>query len=334
MTIKRLIWNLFFPLMLLPQLAHAACSGEDLRLRLSTQERSQIAAQMQKTPFSEGNHWIARKGEREIHLIGTMHISTPQLVPLVSRLQPVITASDVLFLESTPAEIAAMRDTLVEQPELTFITDGPTLIDRLPPPDWAILAKKARQAGIPPWVAAKMRPWFLATALSLPPCLRQDPDVENGLDKRLAAVAARSDVPQTSLENPLDVIRLLDKDPLDVQLRQMQPHIALIGGGEDGENGIATMMAAYFEERVPEYLEITRREFLKGASVPPSEAKQMWNTFMFDLLAHRNSAWMPVIEASEANRIVIAVGALHLSGEFGLLQLLSDRGYALQRAAF
>ncbi|MQQ08000.1 TraB/GumN family protein [Epibacterium sp. SM1979] len=330
---KRLLAALL-PLVLAPAMGWAACSGQDLRKDLSAEAQQEIAQRMDHVPFAEGNHWIAKRGDRQIHLIGTVHISSDKLQRITQNLGPVIDSADVLLLESTPQEIADMQTALVKDPSLTFITEGPTLIDRLPAGDWAILSQKASEAGIPSWMAAKMRPWFLATALSLPPCLRADPEVEYGLDKRLAAMAQASEVPTQSLENPLDVIRMLDRDPIDEQLRQMRPYIALIGGSESGEDGIATMLAAYFEERVAEYLEITRLEFLSGASMPTKEAETIWNDFMGRLLKERNTAWMPVIEAQTADHMVIAVGALHLPGKHGLLQLLSDTGYKIERAAF
>ncbi|MBT8153787.1 TraB/GumN family protein [Epibacterium ulvae] len=321
-------------LLLVPGLALATCNGQDLRRDLSPQDRAAVAASMADVPFAEGNHWVAKQGARTIHLIGTVHISSDRLTPITEQLQPIIAGADVLFLESTPDEIAKMQDHLARDPELTFITEGPTLIDRLPAGDWEILSQKAKEAGIPSWVAAKMRPWFLATALSLPACLRADPNVEYGLDKRLAAVANDVNIPTASLEDPLDVIRMLDRDPLEEQLRQMRPYIALIGGGEDGEDGIATMLAAYFDERVAEYLEISRTEFLNGSTTSTGEADKIWTDLMARLLKERNTTWMPVIESFEGNTIAVAVGALHLPGEFGLLNLLSDAGYSIERAAF
>lgn len=322
------------PFLFAPGMALAACNGHDLRTDLSPEEQRQIATRVAQIPFAEGNHWIARNETRTIHLIGTVHIASAQLEPLVQTLTPVIRTSDVLLLESTPGEISAMQVHLSKNPQLTFITSGPTLIDRLPAGDWNILAEKAHEAGIPTWMAAKMRPWFLATALSLPPCLRSDPDTEDGLDKRLARVAKAADIPMGSLEDPLDVIRMLDSDPLDEQLRQMRPYIALIGGGEDGENGIATMLAAYFDERVAEYLEITRSEFMTGSAVPKAQAEAIWSRFMDRLLKKRNTAWLPVIQSHPAQNMVIAVGALHLPGEYGLLNLLSNQGYSVTRAEF
>ncbi len=329
--LKNTITKFLLPLLLAPSLGYAACNGQDLRQSMAAELRQSVTSEVAAIPFAEGNFYRAQRGERILNLIGTVHINDARLDPLMGVLAPMTQDADVVFLESTPDDIQQMQLDLQKLPELTFITEGPTLIDRLPADDWAVLAHKAEAAGIPPWMAAKMRPWFLATALSLPPCLRDGQNVELGLDKRIARVAQQANVPLASLEDALEVIRMMNEDPLDVQLRQMRPQIALIGGGGEGADNITTMLAAYFDERVAEFLALTHAEFLTSGTLPKEDAEKIWDGFMDRLLRQRNEAWMPVIEAQEGNNIVIAVGALHLSGEHGLLKLLQDSGYTIER---
>ena len=59
-----------------------------------------------------------------------------------------------------------------------------------------------------------------------------------------------------------------------------------------------------------------------------------WAVFDEVLLKRRNHAWMPRILSREEEQLVVAVGALHLSGEEGVLNLLAQAGYALTRAPF
>ncbi|MDD8022590.1 MAG: TraB/GumN family protein, partial [Paracoccaceae bacterium] len=50
------------------------------------------------------------------------------------------------------------------------------------------------------------------------------------------------------------------------------------------------------------------------------------------LIATRNRAWLPVIEDALADGpAVLAAGALHLSGEAGLLALLRADGFTITR---
>ena len=51
------------------------------------------------------------------------------------------------------------------------------------------------------------------------------------------------------------------------------------------------------------------------------------------LLVKRNHAWMPQLQAltSTGQTTMVLVGALHLAGEDGLLQLLQQQGYAISQ---
>lgn len=315
----------------LPSLLQAACTGTDLRQSLSETDRSWIETRVAAIPFAEGNHWIARRGDRQIHVIGTMHVNDPRMDPVQARLASAVEHSEVLLLEVSPEEKAEFQVELAARNDLTLITDGPSLIDRMPQQDWAQIAQLAQSRGVPSWMAAKMRPWFLAVSLSAPPCLRNDPRLAEGLDARLGHLAQAAGVPIRSLEDPMSVIELMNAAPLADQVQQLRTGLAFLGGDADG---FYTMAESYFEERTAWFLTMSQQTYLRSATLPAEELERLWQESMLGLLDQRNRNWIPVIEATEADRIVLAVGALHLPGENGLLNLLQQAGYRLQRAPF
>lgn len=322
---------LTFIFLLLPASLWAACTGTDLRTTLAAQKRAHIEARIKATPFPEGNHWIARRGARIVHVIGTLHINDPRMEEITAALAPVIRQADLLLMEVSPADKAAFENELGRTPSLMLITEGPTLIDRLPPEEWEALAAKVRKHGVAPWMAAKMRPWFLALSMALPPCVLRQKDFKSGLDLRLAAAAEDAGVPIRSLEDPMTIIRTMDADPLEEQVRQLRAFTALLGGSEDD---FITMAEAYFDEQALHSLYLSEQEFLQNESLPQAEREQLWAETLAELLDQRNLAWIPVIEAAEGSTIVVAAGALHLPGENGVLNLLQQQGYQLQQAPF
>ena len=54
------------------------------------------------------------------------------------------------------------------------------------------------------------------------------------------------------------------------------------------------------------------------------------------LLIQRNRNWMPVIAEAAATHddLVVAVGAAHLIGDFGILWFLEQDGWALERVPY
>ncbi|MDC0658151.1 TraB/GumN family protein [Leisingera sp. SS27] len=325
----RLFLTVFF--LLLPASLWAACTGTDLRTTMTPQERAGLEARISAMPYAAGNHWIARRGSRTLHVIGTLHVNDPRMAQITARLAPLVQQADLLLMEASPADKADFEAELGRTPSLMLITEGPSLIDRLPPQEWEELAAIIRNHGMPAWMAAKMRPWFLALSLAFPPCLRQDKDIKRGLDLRLGEAAGAAGVPVQSLEDPMTIIRMMDSDPLEEQIRQLRAFTAMLGSGTDG---FITTVESYFDEQALYALFLSERDFLNSGALTRSEREALWQDTMTELIDYRNRNWIPVIEAAEGDLIVVAAGALHLPGETGVLNLLQQQGYTLERAPF
>ena len=310
----------------------AACTGKDLREDLSATERDWMAARLADIPYPVGNHWIARKGGRTLHLIGTFHFNDPRMEQVVARLEPTIIPADAVLFEVTQADMKAFQKDLGQDMSLMLITEGPTLIDLMDPDAWSTLSQRAAAAGIPSWMAAKMRPWFLSTMLGIPPCLRAlKKQAKAGLDLRLAQLAQTHAIPQVSLEEVGDVMALFNKDPLEEQVQQIEASLALMGGSDDL---MATLLTGYFEENHAELMVYAEHVFRRDTSFAPEEKDRIWADFVATFLDQRNRNWMPAILTHPGDSLVVAVGAGHLAGEVGLLNLLALEGYTLEQADF
>ena len=87
---------------------------------------------------------------------------------------------------------------------------------------------------------------------------------------------------------------------------------------------------AYFTGEIARLWE-TSREAVTLAPLPPQEAMALFDDTEDKLLTRRNLAWMPIIaEATEAHdTIIVAAGAAHMPGEYGLLYLLEQDGWTI-----
>lgn len=315
-------------LSLFPALAQAACSGTDIAARLPPDRLAAAEAAADGLPFARGNHWIARRDGQTIHVIGTLHVSDPRMDAVTKHLGPIAARSGRLYLESTIEAQQAFQASLASDPTKVFLA-GATLIDLMGEEDWQQLVAALKARGMAPWMAAKMKPWFLSTLLAMPPCLAADPSAIYGLDRRLNDAAQAAGVPVASLEHPDILIALMDSAPLDQQISQLKAGLAAFGGGEDG---LATVTEAYFAERAPLAMEVLKQAFLMED--PDPAGIKAWDDVTAILLDRRNRAWMKVILAEDAPLFTIAAGAGHLAGEHGLLNLLSRAGFSLERAPF
>lgn len=318
-------------LMLAPASVSAACKGRDLLAALPADRAEEIRAEAAATPYAEGNHWIARKGTRTVHVIGTLHLNDPRFDAVVETLAPVVSEADVLLLESTEADMTRLQRRIAEDLSIVLIDTGPTLPEIMTEDGWQRLSALVREAGLPAWMVAKMQPWFVSMILAIPPCLSTSAEPENGLDRRLKRVSEEAGVPTASLEDAQLVVELFGKYSMAEQARYLEMSLGIFGSSEDVR---ATLAAAYFDERPVEGILFLEHRARQTMDVQPAEFDAALAAFEAGVLVGRNLAWMPRILDHPGDTIVVAVGAAHLSGEDGVLQLLQNAGYRLDRGPF
>ena len=49
-------------------------------------ERDAALAEARRVPYATGNHWIATRGDQVVHVVGTFHLSDPQMDGIAARL--------------------------------------------------------------------------------------------------------------------------------------------------------------------------------------------------------------------------------------------------------
>ena len=326
----RIFLSLLF-LSCLPMAASAACSGTDLRDHLTEVERARLNADVARIPYATGNHWIARKGDTILHLIGTLHLNDPRMAAATERLIPVLEAADAVYLEINSEDMADFESRLARDPSPLMIASGPSLIERLEPQDWDILADALAQRGMPGWMGAKMQPWFLTMTLAIPPCLTLSPDADQGLDKRLREVADRLGLPQYSLETPDLILSIFDSYSMEEQVEAL---VSLLPTIQAGDDQLATMANAYFEENHAEIFAWAKIYTLSLTGMSEAEYDASWGEIEDRLLRQRNLQWMESLRQITDQIAVVAVGAGHLGGENGLLVMLEQEGFSLERTAF
>lgn len=328
------------PAALLAQAAPAArpaCAGTDLLADLAAPEAEALAAALDGQPYPAGNHWIARKGAAEITVIGTLHMFDARMPAILEGLAPAVEAADLLLVEATEAEMTRMQAEIGRRPDLLFLTEGPSLLERLEPAEWTQLSAELAERGIPGMMAAKMQPWYVAMMLGMPACAMPQPGAPmQGLDKMLMDAAAEAGTPTRALEAYDTVFHIFARFTTDQQLDMIRASLPLAGAAEDI---FATLTAAYFAEEHRRVWQFSRIMTLSAPGTDAAQARADFDLLERALLTERNRAWMPVIAAEAGNgtaprKLVVAAGAAHLSGPDGLLALLAEDGWALERRPF
>jgi len=168
---------------LLPSATLALCNGTDLRKTLSPTGRAWVEERLADMPFTNGNHWVATRGTRVLHIIGTLHFDDARMDDVVDRLEPIIEKSDAVLFEINSADLKATPRNLANNMDLLIIAQGPTLLELLPEKDWKTLSRLTVSHGLPPWMATKMKPWFLSTMLANPVCMGKLKDMQREIGR-------------------------------------------------------------------------------------------------------------------------------------------------------
>jgi uncharacterized protein YbaP (TraB family) len=313
-------------------MAQARCSGIDLRQHLTAPAQKQLSREIAKIPFAYGNHWIASKGGRQIHILGTQHSGDSRMRAVMRRMRPLIRASDLVLLEVTGAQIRQAQ-TKPAASSLSYYTlpRGRTLPQLLTAQDWRLLSQRLAHMGLHPSFTAHLQPWVASHFLAGTYCRGRGLFASAGLDDRVERIAQRAGVPVRPLETTEAGYKALAAQPLRDQLELLKLDL---NSGTNFDSQAITQSEAYFQESLAEAIIVQRWTIYRDLPVPRREVARLLRQFDAQLLDRRNRAWLPVIEKAPGSRIFVAVGAAHLPGRAGLLNLLKQRGYKLQRAAF
>ncbi|GLS86388.1 TraB/GumN family protein [Cypionkella aquatica] len=320
----RQILSTFMALLAFSTPALAECQGQNLIAALPADQQANLRAEAAKQPYAIGNFWLATKGDQQITLVGTYHFDDPRHSATMTALAPAIARAQILLVEAGPKEQDSLKARMADDPSLIVNTDGPTLPEVLSPEDWQHLSDAAKARGMPAFMVAKFRPWYVSVLLAMPPC-SLGTAMPEGLDAQLIQAAKARDLPVQALE-PYDTLFSIFGDMTQAeQIDMITSALAL----EDKSADMAITLAdAYFAQEGRLIWEFSKLQALQQPGFTPERVQREFAVMEKSMMTDRNTAWIPVIEAAAAKGPVLAAfGALHLSGDQGVLNLLQARGY-------
>jgi uncharacterized protein len=311
--------------------SQAACSGTNLIETLQAEEAARLDRAVAAQPFPAGNLWRATRDGAEITLLGTYHFADPRHAAIIDRVRPLIADARHLLVEAGPEEERQLMEAMARNPELMYLTEGGSLLERMAPDDWEALSSAMAARGIPGFMAAKLQPWYVAMMLAIPPCDAEAMQNPNGLDKLVRDVAEKNGLRISALE-PFDTIfRLFDSMSTEDQIAMITATLALEDKGL-AESLSVTLADLYFAQdarRMWEYMRLISQD-LPGYTAESADAE--YARMEEIMMAARNRAWIPLIEsAASEGPVFVAFGALHLAGQDGVLALLERAGFTLER---
>lgn len=311
-----------------------ACTGVDLvaKLRVKSPDKAKVLdAQAAALPYSDGLFWkVEADGVAPSWLFGTMHMSDPRLLNLPLKANVAFETSSTLALEIADiVDPDAMAAKLAMLLKYTGYLDGTSLDDRMKAADVALVKPLvASKSGLPWNVARKMKPWTLMGLLALPACelarkRAGKPFLDLSLGQR-AQMAGKKVVGLETLEGQMKIISGLPEDLMIRSLVQTAQFGSLM------DDLFETMIVQYDRGSIGTIWAIFQSLGPEGLGA--ERVAGDYAEFQRVVVDERN-----VTMADESEKLIrqggafIAVGALHLPGEKGLVKILAQRGYRISK---
>ncbi|MGI9371396.1 MAG: TraB/GumN family protein [Hyphomicrobiales bacterium] len=312
----------------------AKCAGTDLLKTLKDKDAKAynlIFQNAEKEPNGKGVFWrIEKEGTEPSWLLGTMHTTDERLLEFVTKhfSFALDKAASVAIENLDVTDPAKVQKKMAENAQLVFFTDGTSIKDHLTSEEQQQLLEATNAFGIPFDAISLMKPWVSATFLSIPACehARQGQGIDF-LDKAIYQAGKKNGAKLVGLETFEEQMSAMGDLPLKDQ-------IAFLNGAAQSAPIAAdlfeTMTQLYLAENISAIVPMTKHFSRKVERA--TEVDKLFESFSKELIVKRNKLMhdraLPLILEGNA---FIAVGALHLPGDKGLVNLLRKSGYTVTR---
>ena len=261
--------------------------------------------------------WSVRSGDNVIYLGGTVHLLRPADYPLPGEFEEAYQASSELYFET---DIASMSDLSVQAQMLQQLTygDDESLSSILSDEAYAALSAYTATAGLPIAMLNKFKPGLLISTLQIL-VFQSMGFTPQGVDAFFHTRAVGDGKAEGQLET----------------VQEQIGSIAAMGEGNESEFILLSLKdLAETGDVMEDMIGAWRSGDAEGLSELFVEEMKVEAPALYDtLLLQRNLKWVPQIDSmlQDADTEFVLVGAAHLVGENGLLDLLSQKGYEINQ---
>lgn len=261
--------------------------------------------------------WTVRSGGNVLYLAGSVHALGKDVYPLPAPFEKAFEASGTLVEEINLAEAESLSAAPILLAKGMY-ADGRTFDTAVSKETAALVNEKFKQTGLPFEMFRAMKPWMVMLMLTALEAQKMGLDAALGLDKYFYDKATAMKKPVVGLETAEFQIDRFDKmsDKLQEQLLLSTLNDLDSQGAE-----LKGMIAAW------------QRGDTAGLEKTVLTSFKEYPEAYTSLIVDRNRAWIPQLEKclSRPMPCFVVVGAAHMVGPDGLLNLLKVKGYKVEQ---
>jgi len=247
------------------------------------------------------------------YMYGTMHMIDPEYYNFTDNMRNKIGASEAIIMEvggmPNPLEAMAMmsldsgdvRDYFTPDQMKTVVEFFDKKMDTDPKSFYQLYGN--------------MKPFFIMQSISQ----KHFSDDAQSYDMEIMSIAAQKDIPLVGLETVTEQLSFFDEIPKEDMAAMI---ISSIENFDKEDKEMKKMMKIYASEKVNKLIPLINKqspEFMEYEDV---------------FLTNRNKNWIPkLMTEMKDKKCFMAVGAAHLFGDNGLIELLQSEGLQVEAVA-
>lgn len=271
-----------------------------------------------KSSPRKGFLWKVQSKTAVSYLIGSIHAYKSELYPLPKKMEEAFDKSDALAVEATVNEVSP--ESLITMINGALYADGSTLEKHLSRESYEMALQKLKELNIPLELFQNTKPWFVALTLTNMELQKLGLDPEYGIDNYFLRKA----------ENRKRV----------VELESIEYQVNLLSSFSDAEQElflVATLKDMnLLKKEINKILKAWNtgdtkimESYVSKNLLDDPEMLPIYKKLVFD----RNKNMASKIEGylKTHERYCVVVGAAHLIGKDGIIEILKRKGYIIEQ---
>jgi len=262
--------------------------------------------------------WSVQSKRSTVYMLGSIHLLKKDVYPLSGKIEDAFEKSDALAVEADVNDISRLD--LQKLMGSAFYSGEDTIEKHVSRNTFDTIKSETERLGLPVEFAYNQKPWFLGLMLESLELMKSGYDPEYGIDKYFLSKATgkKKILELESLDYQIDLLSGLDDAEQELFLLYTLKDLNILVREVD-------KLVDAWKSGAAESMEATiTRSFTEDKRFYPIYEKLIYKR-------NRNMA-LKIDGFLKANgTYFVIVGAAHLLGDRGIIQLLKDKGYTVEQ---
>ncbi|WP_458122665.1 TraB/GumN family protein [Paenibacillus sp. Z3-2] len=267
---------------------------------------------------SRGFMWEVESNGNTVYLVGSMHLADDSFYPLHEEFEEAFAEADYLGVE---LDVSKGTDEAQQQLilDLGSYQDGTTLKDHVSSETYAKLGDILKKNGLEPDVLDEFKPWVVENTLASLKTTPAGYEGSAGVDLYFVQKAIERKLPIIELESYEFQLNMFNNFSKELQEENLNTTLDNFDVLDDDMNQLAEMWKTGNDEQL---LEFTNTY---------SDNEEYNKAMLIDRNIGMANKIDGYLKSDKKEEYFIVIGAAHYLGEHGIVKLLEDKGYSVER---